>query len=664
MSIVSPFFKPKNMKDVHIDIETYSSTDLGKCGVYKYVSSPDFEIMLLAYNAPLWGVTDIDLHGGEEIPEDLYNAILDPNAILHAHNATFERIALKRYFADKGDLKASRAVSDPKRWRCSMAMAAIRSLPLGLAALGKALKIDNEKMEEGKELIKLFAMPGKKGRNLPADYPVEYDTYRQYVIRDVEAEMEIYEILAKFDVPERETDIYHLDQKINDTGVAVDIELARGASELAAIDLEEQRVRVSELTGVTNPRSRKQVKEWLYKHTGVEFKSVNKDATPEILETLADPELQALYKELRSLSRTSNAKFDAVIDYATSDNTIRGLFQYSGATATGRWAGRGVQLQNLRRNNIEPIELFRDIVRARDMDYLRILVSDVQDTISQLIRTTLIAPEGKVLDVADYSAIEARVIAWLAREKWRLDVFNSHGKIYEASASMMFGVPIEEVTKEQRGKGKVSELALGYQGGVNAMLAMGGEALGLTTEEMRQIVGLWRAKSRCIVALWYELERCAVQAVKTGAKQITAPRFERLEFNMENKNLTIKLPSGRKLFYISAHLTTNNFGKEAVGYFGLKNGQWLHLDTYGGKLAENITQAVARDLLAEAMLRIDAAGIPICLHVHDEVARIRDEADADPKHLEKLYDLMCNASDWAKGLPLAADGFTTKFYKK
>lgn len=653
--------------ELHIDIETYCEVSLPKCGLYRYVSDSSFEIMLLAYS---FGIHDpvkvVDLYSGDKLPKEFISAIKDTSCTLHAHNAAFERLSLTKYFS--ASIGRNRAIEllDIRRWRCSMAKAAICSLPLGLDMLGQALGIERKKLAtEGAKLVKLFATPGKKGvRNTPDTHPEEYARYKAYVKRDVEAEIDIAYILAGYNVGHKELAIYQLDQRINDRGVCVDRRLAGGANSLDEIVTDKHRARLSELMGLENPGSPKQIKDWLYKHTGKQYKSLNKAVIPNILEELTDPKVKELFKESRKLTRNSNAKFNKVLDYATEDNRINGLFQYAGATSTGRWAGRGVQLQNLRRNNVEPLDLIRELVKRGDLDTLELIFDDIPDVLSQLIRTVLIAPKGYKLVVADYSAIEARVIAWLAREKWRLDVFNSHGKIYEASASMMFNVPIEAVTPELRAKGKIAELALGFGGSVNAMLAMAGANSGILPEEFQTIVNLWRAKSRRIVALWYELDRCAIHTVKTGRPSVTGAQFERIGFEMDKNNLTILLPSGRKLYYIDAHLGTNRFGGESVCYYGVSSGQWVEMETYGGKLAENITQATARDLLAEAMLRIDAAGKEIVLHVHDEVATLSRADDITDTTLTDLYALMCNGAAWTRGLPVGADGFISEYYKK
>jgi DNA polymerase len=657
---------------LHIDIETYSSVDISKAGAYKYIESIDFEILLVAYAFGHEDIQIIDLARGEKLTPTFLKALNDPDVQKCAHNAVFERKAFE----------AIGLHTPAEQWHCSAVKSAYCGLPLSLDQVSKALKLgeDKAKLSTGKALIKYFSCPvkptkvnGQRHRNLPEHDLEKWGLYKIYCVRDVEAEREIDKRLERYQIPEFERRNYLLDQDINDRGIMVDLVLAANAYEIDQQFSKELTEKMKQLTGLENPNSVAQLKEWLSNATGKVVNSLAKDVIPELLEG-ADDTVSEVLRLRQQGSKSSTKKYKAMLECTCDDNRAHGLFQFYGANRTGRWAGRLVQLQNLPQNKIKELDEARQMVASNDYDSLDMVYGDQVPTIlSQLIRTAFVAPQGHTFAVADFSAIEARVIAWLADERWRLDVFNSHGKIYEASASKMFGVPLDEVDSELRAKGKVAELALGYQGAVGALRQMGGEAMGLNDEEMQNIVTSWRRANPAIKTLWHVIENAAKKSIKLRCR-VTGPKG--LEFNCDENYLMVELPSGRSLFYYKPSIGSYRYGSESIKYRGMDQTtkQWTFVDSYGGKLVENIVQAIARDLLAFAMLRLDEAGFKIVMHVHDEaICEIQDSVSATnytqlregrERDLETMCGIMGESVYWAPGLPLRADGYLTPYYKK
>lgn len=651
--------------ELHIDIETYSSVDLKNCGAYKYIESEDFQILMVAYAVDDDLVRIVDLAQGETLPEKFIGLFKDPTVEKHAHNAVFERkafekIGLKRPYEE---------------WFCSAVKSAYCGLPLALDKVSKALNLkDKAKSGTGKTLIKYFCEPcrptktnGQRTRNLPEHNMQKWEAFKEYCKQDVVAEREVEKRLKRYELPEKERDIYILDQKINDRGVLLDLDFAKKASVMDDQFKAEVKKSIKEIAGIENPNSLPQLKKWMCEETGKkEIKSLDKEAVSVLLEEFEQGAVSEVLNLRKKLGKSSTAKYKAMLKSACSDDRGRGYFQFYGAS-TGRWAGRLVQLQNLARNYLQNIQIDRDFIKTGDYEVVNLIYDDVPAVLSQLVRTGLTAKRGGVFAVADFSAIEARVIAWLANERWRLDVFNSHGKIYEASASMMFGVPMEQVTKDSdyRAKGKVAELALGYQGAVGALKQMGGEKMGLSEEEMDSIVKRWRRANPSIVNLWRSVEKSAMLAVKNPHKTVKDPH-RGLVFFHNGLSLTIKLPSGRQLFYQSPSFTTNKYERQSLRYKGKQpiTGVWGWVDTYGGKLVENIVQAIARDLLVETMLKLDDLSYEIVMHVHDEVVCDIPKDGTEENELKKIESVMGEPVSWAEGLPLSADGYLTPFYKK
>lgn len=651
---------------LHIDIETYSSVDLKKAGHYKYIESPDFEILILCYavnDKPIQKVDMTELEADNELEEFLayYN---DPSVEKWAHNATFERNCFKR-------VGLERPINE---WYCSAVKAGYCGYPLSLEGVSTAMGLgDKGKSSAGKALIKYFSVPckatkvnGGRTRNLPEHDPEKWQEFIEYCAQDVEAEREIDKRLEKHKIPEFERRMYILDQEINDRGIKIDIDMATTACKIVKKNGQVLGGQIKEITGIDNPNSGAQLREWLSKAMNKDVKSLAKDVLPTLIEEAESPAVKEVLQLRTKSVKTSNKKYQSMLNCVGKDGRGRGFFQFYGASRTGRWAGRIVQLQNLPRNYMEDMALTKEIYKTGDYDLIGMCYDNIPDTLSQLIRTAFIAKPGHTFAVADFSAIEARVIAWLANEKWRMDVFNTHGKIYEASASMMFGVPIEEVTKgsEYRQKGKIAELALGYQGSVGAMKQMGAEEEGLDEEEMLSIVKAWRNKSPNIVKMWYAIEDAAKEAFKRG-KTMVLPAYKNLKFHYDGHFLIIELPSGRRLYYVKPKLGLNRFGKESLKYQGKdqKTGKWAYIEAYGGKFVENIVQAIARDLLADAMLRIDEAGYDIVMHVHDEDV-VEVPLETAKQDLRNIEEIMGEEIPWAKGLPLNADGYITPFYMK
>ncbi|WP_418427935.1 DNA polymerase [Anaerotruncus massiliensis (ex Liu et al. 2021)] len=662
------------MRHMSVDIETYSSVPIGKAGMYKYAQSPDFEILLFAYSADGGPVEVIDLTGGGGIPQEVQEALFDPETIKHAYNAAFEWYCLSRYFR----------IPHPEawlpQWSCTMLHSLYCGYPASLDASGKALGLDADKakLATGKALIRYFCVPckptkvnGGRTRNLPKHDTDKWELFIEYNRQDVVTEMEIERRLSRFPVPNAVRAQWVTDQTINTRGVAVDTKLVEGALWCGDTVRESLMSEASGITGLANPNSLPQVKAWLEEETGEETPDLRKDTVTALLERdLGSDRARRMLEIRRELGKTSTKKYDAMAAAACGDGHIRGLMQFYGANRTGRWAGRIVQPQNLPRTYLPALPLARELVGGRRLDALRFVYGGVPDTLSQLIRTAFVASPGNLLVDADFSAIEARVIAWLAGEEWVLEVFRTHGKIYEACAAQMFGVPIETIAKggehyDLRQKGKVATLALGYQGGPGALIAMGALNMGLTEDELPETVRRWRAANRSIVSFWYDVEGAAISAIQNGKPvSVRDIRFARecdpadgLDF------LTILLPSGRKLYYAYPAIGTNRFGRESITYRGMNqvSRKWETTETYGGKLAENITQAVARDCLAEAIERLEAAGYPVVFHVHDEVVI---DCPADRARLEDVVRIMVKPPAWANGLPMGADGWVDTFYKK
>lgn len=651
-------------KVLHIDVETYSSVDIKTAGAYKYCESIDFEILMVAFAFDDEPIRCLDLAQGDFFPFNFREALLDPTIEKHAHNANFERNAFR---AIGWDIPI-------EQWHCSAVKAGYCGLPLSLGMVSEALKLEEKgKLATGKALIRYFCVPikptkanGERERNFWHHDIEKWEEFKAYCINDVEAEREIGKRLAQYEIPEFERINYILDQQINDRGILVDIDMAFKANALDEQHSEVMAKALTKITGLDNPNSPAQLKKWLAEAMNEEITSLAKEAMDSLIDKAESEAVLEVLNLRKKSSKSSTKKYVAMLNCACYDDRVRGLFQFYGANRTGRWAGRLVQLQNLPQNHLKDLEEARALIAEGDYDKVAMFYDDISNILSQLIRTTFIAKKKTTFAVADFSAIEARVIAWLANEKWRLDVFATHGKIYEASASMMFGVPIESVTKgsELRDKGKISELALGYQGALGALKKMGGEKMGLSDEEMSKIVRLWRKKNPAIVSLWDAVDEAARQAIKSK-KPVILTKFRNLKFEYNGEVLTIELPSGRKLFYQSATLSINRFGKEAVKYKGVDQltKKWWWVDSYGGKFVENIVQAIARDLLAYSMQELDNAGFELVMHVHDEAVAEVDETKADEK-LEQMCDIMGTEVPWALGLPLKADGYTTKFYKK
>lgn len=649
------------IKVLGIDIETYSSVDISKCGLYKYAESEDFTILLFAYTCDDKPVQVVDFASGETLPERIFQALTDPNILKTAFNASFERICIGRYYGI--DLPI-------EQWECTMVRSAMLGLPLSLAQVGKVLNLEDQKMTEGKALIKYFSCPckptkvnGGRTRNLPEHAPDKWDMFKRYCIRDVEVEQAIRNKTKSFFIPDPEKELYVIDQRINDRGVLVDMNLVKYAIQMDTLYKGRLNTEAAELSGLANPNSVAQLKEWLEKETRSEVTTLNKKDIPDLLKAAGSDVVERMLRIRQEMGKTSTKKYEAMEKAACIDDRVRGLLQFYGANRTGRWAGRLVQVQNLPQNHIEDLDFARTLVKDGDLDMVEMMYGNVPDTLSQLIRTAFIAKPGYTFIVCDFSAIEARVIAWLAGEQWRLDVFRTHGKIYEASASMMFHVPVEEITKTdpRRQKGKIAELALGYQGGVGAMKTMGGEKMGLSEAEMQEIVTHWRKANPTIVSLWDKVQEAATVCINT---KTTTTIGHGIYFCMKFGALLIQLPSGRCLSYPRPYIGENRFGSKSICYEGLSQTtkQWGKQETYGGKLVENIVQAIARDCLALTILRLEKAGYPIVFHVHDEV--IIEARKDGSQTLEAVKEVFKQPITWAKDLPLKGDGYLTDYYLK
>ncbi|CZR73066.1 TPA: DNA polymerase [Clostridioides difficile] len=651
------------MRTLSIDIETYSDLDIKKVGVYRYVDSANFEILLFAYAFDNEEVKVIDLVNDEELPKEVIEALNDNKVIKSAFNANFERTAISKFL--NINLK-------PNEWSCTMIKALTLGLPGSLDSVSKALKFneDKQKMKEGKALIQYFCKPCKatkvnKGRtrNLPIHDMEKWNKFKEYCKQDVVVEREIRNKLSKYKTTEREIKLWYLDQRINDTGIKVDTELIENAIECDKRYTEKLTKEAIKVTGLNNPNSPAQLKKWLSDKVSFEITSLTKESIPEILKQVDDENVVRTLELRKLMSKTSIKKYEAMKLAKGNDNRVRGLLQFYGANRTGRWAGRLVQVQNLPQNHIEDLDLARNLLKEGDFDLIELLYDSVPDVLSQLIRTAFIPSEGHRFIVSDFSAIEARVIAWLAGEKWRLDVFNSHGKIYEASASQMFKVPIESIKKgsELRQKGKLAELSNGYGGSVGALISMGAIKMGLKEEELQPIVTAWRNANPNITKFWWDVDKAAKKAIKDR----TIVEIQHgIKFIYNPGVLFIELPSSRRLSYLRPKIEPHTtFSGDKITYEGMEqtSKQWKRIDTYGPKLVENIVQATARDCLREAMFNITDAGYSIVMHVHDELV-----LDVDKKFgsLEEVNSIMRKEISWAKGLPLKADGYECDYYKK
>lgn len=649
--------------ELSIDIETYSSVDIQKCGLYKYVQSSDFQILLFAYAFDDSEIKIIDMLQGEKLPQEVIDALADDSIIKTAYNATFEWYAINKTM-----------YSPLQQWRCTMVKGLYCGYPAGLSSISNAMGFpeDKKKMSAGRALIKKFCVPcnptksnGNKTRIYPKHEPEQWELFKKYCVQDVLVEREIKNVLKKIVFPEFEQNLWIVDQTLNANGIQIDIELVNGALDIHEQITDELVKEATAITGLSNPNSVSQLKQWLEKTTGLEIDSLNKSSVPEILEKADDLQVKRMLQIRQELSKTSIKKYDTMKNAVGCDNRVRGLLQYYGANRTGRWAGRLVQVQNLPRNYLNTLDIARLQVKKKSINNIKVLYGNVPDTLSQLIRTTFIPKDGYKFVVADYSAIEARVISWLAGENWRLDVFKTHGKIYEASASQMFGVEIDKIQKGNpeyalRQKGKVAELALGYQGGAGALIQMGALNMGLKEEELPEIVNRWRHTNKKIVDLWYLIENCAKQCVDKRACQGLQ---KGIVFSIDDNTLAVSLPSGRKLYYIDAKIEFQSCGSK-LSYKGLNQTtkKWERIPTYGGKLTENIVQAIARDCLAFAIMNLAQNNYPSVMHIHDEViCEVPDNLDYS---IDKAIEIMCLNPGWAKDLPLNADGFETYFYKK
>lgn len=661
------------MRTLAIDIETYSSVDLTEAGVYAYCDAPDFEILLIGYKFDdEEDVTVIDLTSYPErvTAFDLdidytrfWETLTDPSVIKTAYNANFERTCLAKYFGTP---------MPPEQWRCTAVHAATLGLPRSLGDVGKALGLPEDKQKDkvGKSLIDYFCKPckptkknGGRTRNLPGHDMGKWELFIEYNRQDVVAEQAILEKLRPYPITEFEQELWNFDQRMNDRGIRLDMNFAEGITQYDDQYQAEVAEEAKKLTGLKNPNSPAQLKKWLTERLGYEVNSLTKDSVKELIESIDDETAKRVLEIRQAMSKTSTAKYKAMEKAVCADGRLRGVLLFYGANRTGRWAGRIVQVHNLPQNKIPDIDLARELVAEKDFEAVELLFGETPFVFSQLVRTAFVASPGCRFVVSDFSAIEARVISWLAGEEWRLEVFKTHGKIYEASASQMFNVPIDQIGKGSplRQKGKVAELALGYQGSVGALMAMGALDMGLDQDELPMLVNSWREANRKIVKFWYTTEAAAKAAIKE--RRTVKIQFG-IEFSYINKILFIKLPSGRKLAYYDAKIEKNVKDRDQIHYAGVEQTtkRWGRLETYGGKLVENIVQAVARDCLAVAMMRVDRAGYKIAMHIHDEM--VVDVPDSDTEASKTITELMGQDIEWAPGLPLRGDTYETIFYKK
>ncbi|AOH48128.1 hypothetical protein BCS37_06625 [Selenomonas sp. oral taxon 920] len=648
------------MNTLSIDVETFSDVDISKCGAYKYAESSSFEILLFAYAADGGEVQVVDLAAGEKIPQEILAALTDDNVIKWAFNANFERICLSRYLSDMGLLRD--AFLSPESWRCTMVWAAYMGLPLSLAAVGRVLGLEEQKMSEGKSLIRYFCTPctatktnGGRVRNLPSHAPDKWAMFKAYNKRDVKVEMAIQHRLAKFPVPNFLWNEYHLDQEINDRGIRIDMAFVDNAIAIDARSREELSGRMKQLTGLDNPNSVQQMKGWLSQH-GAETDSLDKKAVLELLKN-APPELAEVLSLRQQLAKSSVKKYIAMKNVSCADHHARGTFRFYGANRTGRFSGKNIQLQNLPQNYMEHLEDVRTLVRRGDFESLNVLYDSVPNVLSQLIRTAFIPKEGRKFIVADFSAIEARVLSWLAKERWRMDVFESNGDIYCATASRMFHCNVVKHGENGhlRQKGKQAELACGYGGSVGALKAFGALESGMKEDELKPLVDAWRAANPNIVEFWWVVDRAAKDCIKERSTKVT----HGIRFIYQSGMMFIELPSGRRLSYVKPRIGENQFGGESVTYMGLDlSKKWARIESYGPKLVENVTQAISRDILCYAMQTLRT--MDIVAHVHDELIIECDEQVSLPLICEQME----RTPPWAEGLLLRTEGFECHFYQK
>ena len=647
----------EKIKTLSIDLETFSDIDLAKCGVYRYVESPAFEILLFGVSVNGGDVVVYDLAQGEKIPEEILTVLTDTSVIKRAFNATFERVCLSKYLG-----LPSGEYLDPTSWRCSMIWSAYMGLPLSLAGAGAVLGLSEQKLKEGKDLIKYFCVPcaatktnDGRTRNLPKCAPEKWVQFKAYNKRDVEVEMSIQNKLRKFPVPDFVWEEYTLDQQINDRGIALDMAVVENAIRFDERSKGLLSSKMQELTALENPNSVQQMKQWLSEN-GLEVDSLGKKEVASMLKT-APPQLAEVLELRQQLAKSSVKKYQAMKNAVCSDGRAHGMFQFYGANRSGRWAGRLIQLQNLPQNHIPDLEQARALVKSGNYTAMEMLYDDIPDTLSQLIRTAFVPKAGMKFVVSDFSAIEARVLSWFAGEKWRLDVFKSGGDIYCASASQMFRVPVEKhgVNGHLRQKGKIAELALGYGGSVGALKAMGALEMGLTEDELQPLVDMWRSSNPNIVRFWWEVDRCVKDTIRQSLRADT----HGIKFEYQSGMLFITLPSGRRLSYVKPRIGENKFGGESVTYEGVgTTKKWERIESYGPKFVENIVQAVSRDILCYAMRTLQ--NYRICGHVHDELI-IECPIDTN---VPEICEMMGRTPPWAEGLPLRADGYETDFYKK
>ena len=647
------------MREIGIDIETYSSNDLKSCGVYKYVEAPDFTILLFAYSVDRGPVTCCDFAQGETLPENVVEALRDPGVVKTAFNAAFERVCISRYFGWP--------LMDPAQWRCTMVRAARMGLPLSLGQCGEVLRLADGKMKEGAALIRYFSVPNRGKRHLPADAPDRWEVFKKYCIRDVEVEQAILAKVRRLEIPAFDEELYTVDQRINDRGVMIDVQMVANAARFDDDYKAELLKEAQQISGMENPNSPAQIKQYIHQATGLPIQSLNKKDLDDIEKQLKYwPKPRRVLEIRREMGKTSNKKYPAMLQCVCQDGRIHGLLQFCGAARTGRWAGRLVQIQNLPQNHLQDLDYARQLVKAGDLADFELNYSNPTQVLSELIRTAFIAKPGCTFHVCDFSAIEARVIAWIAGENWVLDVFRKGGDIYCATASQMFGVPVEKhgANAELRQKGKIAVLALGYGGGIGALENMGGSKMGLTEREEKEIIQKWRDANPRIVKFWATVEAAAMKALKTG-ESTTIHRG--IEVAKRWGMLTITLPSGRIVCYPRARIGTEYGGSwrgdhEIIEYEGLNQitKKWEAIRTYGGKLTENIVQSVARDILGIVILRAEAAGLKIVFHIHDEIV-----VEAEPgQTLEDVTAIFSQPIDWCKDLPLKGAGYTTPYYLK
>lgn len=647
------------MRELGIDIETYSSNDLPDCGVYKYVEAEDFTILLFAYSWDGSPAVCVDLASGEELPAEVYDALTDPSIVKTAFNASFERICIQKHFGIRLDVR---------QWKCTMVRAARMGLPLSLGQCAEVLRIEEGKMTEGKALIRLFSQPSRSGKRvLPSDKPDKWEVFKLYNARDVDVEQAVLAKVRRLEPAEFDELLYIADQNINDRGVLIDLTLVENAKRFDDTYKAELLEEAKTLTGLENPNSVSQLKEWIQKTTGIKPDTLRKGDLDELESRFRwSKKVSRMFALRRELGKTSNKKYGAMLSCVCADGRIHGLLQFCGAARTGRWAGRLVQVQNLPQNHLDSLDDARRLVKDGDYEEFAMSYASVSSTLSELIRTSFVAAPGHTFHVCDFSAIEARVIAWYAGEKWVLDVFRTHGKIYEATASQMYHVPIEEITKmdPRRQKGKIATLALGYGGGISALEAMGGKRIGLSEDEMKEIVKMWRRSNPNIVRFWETVERCAVRAIRDKSEQpILANRG--LEFSYRWGMLLVTLPSGRTICYPRARIGTESDWRgehDIIEYEGLNQTtkKWESIRTYGGKLVENIVQATARDILGMVILKAEERGFPIVFHIHDEII-----VEASPgQTLEQIEAIFSEPLPWCRDLPLKGAGYSTQYYLK